>query len=148
MTTFPISGGCLCGSVRYTVSGPAHCVVHCHCSLCRRSYASLVGTGATIDRNQVKIDEGEENLTSFETPPGIHRQFCRTCGCSLLYYLDNLPDIVFYYPATLDGGAHPGHPEGSEHHVHVGSKANWESFEDSLPRHNEGLEKTMLMNNE
>ena len=96
----------------------------------------------------MKIDEGEENLTSFETPPGIHRQFCRTCGCSLLYYLDDLPDIVFYYPATLDGGVHPGHPEASEHHVHVGSKANWESFEDSLPRHDEGLEKTMLTSNE
>jgi len=29
---------------------------------------------------------------------------------------------LFYYPATLDGAVHPGHPEGSEHHVHVGSK--------------------------
>ena len=77
-----------------------------------------------------------------------HRQFCRTCGCSLFYYLDALPDILFYYPATLDGGVHPGHPEGTEHHVHVGSKAKWESFEDSLPRHNEELDQTMLTNNE
>jgi len=28
MTNFPISGGCLCGSIRYTVNGPADCVVH------------------------------------------------------------------------------------------------------------------------
>jgi hypothetical protein len=147
MTNFPVSGGCICGSVRYTVIGPAICVVHCHCSQCRRSHASLVGTGATIAKNQVLIDRGEANLATFEGPPGIQRQFCQTCGCSLFYFDNRLPEIMFYYPATLDDGAHPGHPEGAEHHVHVDSRADWEAFEDKLPRHAEGLDRSVLTNN-
>ena len=140
MTTFPVSGGCLCGSVRYTVSEPANCVVHCHCSLCRRSYGSLVGTGAIVERKYMKIEKGETNLTTYATPPEIQRRFCRTCGCSLFYYLDELPEKIFYYPATLDGGVHPGHPEGAEHHIHVGSKVTWEHFEDALPNYIEDME--------
>lgn len=138
MTTFPVSGECLCGSVRYTVSGPAHCVVHCHCSMCRRIYARLVGTGATIEQENMTIDKGEANLTTFEDS-GVRRQFCQTCGCSLFYFAEGLQGMMFYYPSTLDGGVHPGHPKGGEHHVFVGSKAEWESFEDNLPRHEEGV---------
>jgi len=139
MTNFPVSGGCICGSVRFTVNGPAICVVHCHCSMCRRSYASLVGTGATIEQKQVKIDQGKENLETYESPPGVRRQFCRACGCSLFYFDDRLPEMLYYFPATLDGGVHPGHPDGAEHHVFVESKADWEAFEDNLPRHSEGV---------
>ena len=148
MTTFPISGGCLCGGVRYTVSGSADCVVHCHCSQCRRSYASMIGTAATIEQKLVKIDEGEENLTTYEIPPRVRRQFCRTCGCSLFYFDKNFPEIMFYYPSTLDEGVHPGHSEGREHHVYVGSKADWEFFEDAMPRHKEGVGLAELSKNE
>ena len=146
MTTFPVFGGCICGSVRYTVNGPAHCVVHCHCSMCRRSYASLVGTGATIEQKQVKLDKGEEKLETYEAPPGIRRQFCRKCGCSLFYFDDSLPEMLYYFPATLDGGVHPGHPDGAEYHVFVESKADWEAFEDNLPRHSEGVGAAALSN--
>ncbi len=140
MTKFPVSGGCHCGSVRYRVQGPANCVVHCHCSNCRRSYASLVGTAAVIERAKIIIEKGESHLTTYATPPEVQRQFCQKCGCSLFYSLDALPDLVFYYPATLDGGIHPGHPEGAERHIYVGSKAEWEQFEDDLPKHTEGPE--------
>ena len=76
--------------------------------------------------------------------PGVRRQFCRTCGCSLFYFDKKFPEVMFYYPATLDDGVHPGHPEGNEHHVWVESKANWETFEDKLPRHKEGVGQAAL----
>ena len=138
MAKFPLQGGCLCGGVRYTVKGPAEYIVHCHCSECRRSYASLVGTGAIIDPALVSIDCGEPLLTMFEMPPGVQRQFCRTCGCSLFYRHFAYPTMMFYYPATLDGGAHPGHSADREHHIYVDSKAEWEDFSDHLPRDAEG----------
>jgi hypothetical protein len=139
MTKFPISGGCLCGNVRYSVSGPAHCVIHCHCSMCRRSYASLVGTGASIEQKYVNIDKGAGYLTTHEDSPGVSRQFCSKCGCSLFFFADSLKHMVVYFPATLDGGVHPGHPEGGEHHSFVGSKVSWEKFKDNLPRHQESI---------
>lgn len=145
MTTFPVFGGCLCGNVRYKITGAAHCIVHCHCSKCRRIYASLVGTGAIIEKKFVTIDKGEKNLTAYEDSR-VKRQFCSTCGCSLFYYSNSLQNMMFYYPATLDEGVHPGHPEGTEHHIFVGSKAEWEHFEDNLPRHDGSVGLAVLMN--
>ena len=46
---------------------------------------------------------------------------------------------MFYYPTTLGGGVNLGHPEEGEHHLSIGSKAEWASFEDNLPRHEEGV---------
>lgn len=145
MTTFPIFGGCLCGQVRYAVGGPARCVLHCHCSQCRLSHASLMGVSATIDRDLFRVTAGAQSLTSFEHPPGNHRKFCSACGSSLFYVSDDLPDILFYFPATLDGGAHPGHAEGAENHIYVASKAPWESVEPRLPRHDHGVDRSVLM---
>ncbi|MFC1560360.1 GFA family protein [Pseudomonadota bacterium] len=144
MTSFPIFGGCICEGVRYKINGPPRHVVHCHCSQCRRSYASLVGTGATIEHEQIEIVKGKENLSTYELSPMVRRQFCKNCGCSILYYDDSFPEVVFYYPATLDNGIHPGHAEGDEHHVFLDSKASWEGFEDNLPKHAEGSENASL----
>lgn len=134
MAKFPLRGG----GLRYTVEGPVEYIVHCHGSECRRSYASLVGTGAIIDPELVSIDCGESQLTVFEKPPGVKRQFCRSCGCSLFYFHFAYPSMIFYYPATLDGGAHPGPAVDREHHIYVDSKAEWEAFNDGLPRDAEG----------
>ena len=139
MKNFTVSGGCLCGSVRYTVTNPASCIVHCHCSRCRKGHAGLVTSCAIVNSDDLSIDRGEEDLTTYTFPPEVHRKFCRKCGCSLLYYMDKTPEKVLYYPATLDEDAHPGHPEGSEHHIYVASKAEWEVFETSLPWHEEDM---------
>ena len=146
MTSFPIFGGCICEEVRYEVKGPARCVVHCHCSQCRRSYASLVGTGATIESDQIEIIKGKDHLTTYKFSSEVRRQFCKKCGCSILYYDDRFPGVVFYFPSTLDDGIHPGHPEDNEHHVHINSKATWENFEDNLPRHPNNVAKGALEN--
>jgi hypothetical protein len=140
MNTFSVSGGCLCGSVRYTVNKAAKCVIHCHCSRCRKGHASLTTSCAIVNCGDLTIDQGSDNLITFTQQPEVQRKFCRTCGCSLLYYEDELPDKVFYYPATLDEGIHPGHPKGSEHHIYVDSKAEWELFETSLPWHDEDMD--------
>lgn len=144
MNSYPIYGGCICDGVRYKVSGPASCVVHCHCSQCRRSYASLVGTGATIEKDHIEVIEGLENLTTYEFSAEVRRQFCKKCGCSILYYDDRFPGLVFYYPSTLDDGKHPGHPKDNEHHVFVDSKAKWEEFDDDLPKHATGIGEAYL----
>ena len=35
------TGGCLCGSVRYEVTGPLRDVVECHCAMCRRTHGHV-----------------------------------------------------------------------------------------------------------
>jgi len=136
MTDFPIRGGCHCGAVRYTLLAPALSVQHCHCSLCRKRYGVLSAQGAVVARSSLGI-EGEDNLTSYVGSPGYRTQFCRTCGCPLFAYEESEKTVMYFAPATLDGGKHPGHPADKECHIHVGSKAEWERISDGLPQYTE-----------
>ncbi len=133
MTDFPISGGCQCGAVRYTVQAPPTDVAHCHCAMCCKTNGSLFWTGATIAAEHLTI-EGKESLTSYQSSPGLVRQFCRTCGCTLFGRPLDAPETIYFTPATLDGGVHPGHPPGSEAHYYVGSKVAWKEITDDLPQ--------------
>ena len=42
---------------------------------------------------------------------------------------------MYFSPATIDGGLHPGHPPDKESHIYVGSKAEWERLADDLPKY-------------
>lgn len=135
MTSFPIQGGCHCRAVRYKLLAPALSVQHCHCERCRKLYGSLSANGAVIARGDLRIDSGRENLTTYRSSPSFANEFCKTCGCLLFAYEDGEPDVMYFSPATLDGGVHPGHPDGKESHIYVGSKAEWERIADDLPKY-------------
>jgi hypothetical protein len=47
VTGLPLTGGCLCGGVRYEVSEPLVVAGYCHCARCRRR------TGAAAYRRPV-----------------------------------------------------------------------------------------------
>ena len=53
------TGGCVCGAVRYRVTGrPAFGVV-CHCKFCQRRLASAFAMVAQFDEKNVEITQGE-----------------------------------------------------------------------------------------
>jgi len=93
-----------------------------------------MATGAVIERTSLQI-EGAGNLTTYLKSPGYRTQFCRTCGCPLFAYEDSELKLMYFAPATLDGGKHPGHPADKECHIYVGSKAEWERIADGLPQY-------------
>ncbi|MBL9046061.1 MAG: GFA family protein [Tabrizicola sp.] len=134
MSEFPKHGGCHCGAVRYQVLAPPLSVQHCHCSQCRRGFATLSAQGAVIPRKDIRIT-GEAALTRYRTSASFEYRFCMTCGSRIFAYEDSEPDLMYFMPATLDGGAHPGHPADKESHIHVGSKAVWEHIADDLPKY-------------
>lgn len=77
-------GRCLCGAVRYRVSGPLRGVINCYCTQCQRAH----GTGAAYTQASnanlhVTKDGG---LKWFRSSDGVRRGFCRTCGSNLFWY--------------------------------------------------------------
>ena len=40
------TGACLCGGVRYAVTGPLRDVVLCHCAMCRRTHGHVAADTA------------------------------------------------------------------------------------------------------
>lgn len=136
MARFPAEGGCLCGAVRYRLLAPAISVQHCHCSICRKSSGQLSASGAVVRREDIAAS-GADNLSVYYTSASFSRQFCRTCGCYLFAYEDSEPELMYFAPATLDGGVHPGHPPGKEAHIYTGSKAEWDRIPEGLPQFEE-----------
>ncbi len=134
MTDFAISGGCECGAVRYSVHGPARETYHCHCTICQKLHGAVFGTYSNLPREQLTIDKGADNLTTYDSSPDTHKQFCRTCGCLLFAIVDADPQFMWYTSATLDGGANPGHPPETLRHIFVRSKIPWYEITDDLPQ--------------
>ncbi|MEZ5790362.1 MAG: GFA family protein [Nitratireductor sp.] len=76
-------GSCLCGTVKYTVSGELRAVTYCHCSQCRKQTGLYYATTAAADSDLVI--EGGENITWFAASQHARRGFCGTCGSALFW---------------------------------------------------------------
>lgn len=135
---FQCEAGCLCGAVRLRMSDAARETYHCHCSMCRKASGSLFQTFSAYPRASLAYLAGKENLARYQSSPGVTRWFCRSCGCQLLCEVDALPDLIYLNSGAIDGGAHPGHPQATERHIFVGSKAPWLAISDGLPQFPEG----------
>ena len=77
------TGGCLCGTIRYTVRGPLRGILLCHCGQCRRWHGHL-GASTSAARAHVTL-EGAEALVWFASSARGRRGFCATCGSSLFF---------------------------------------------------------------
>lgn len=82
------SGGCLCGAVRYTVSGAPIRVGLCHCETCQKNTGAPYFAFAVFPSGQVTIDGTLEDVFA----PKIARQFCPDCG-SLIALQDEPGEI-------------------------------------------------------
>jgi hypothetical protein len=76
------TGGCLCGAVRYAVSGPLRDVVICHCSRCLRTHGHAAAYSACVRSDLALVNS--EGLGWYEADDRA-RGFCRRCGASLFW---------------------------------------------------------------
>lgn len=77
------TGGCLCGAVRYRVTGALRDVLLCHCEQCRRTSGYQVAA-TRAQRADVSL-EADAGLRWYESSPGVYRGFCGECGSSLFW---------------------------------------------------------------
>src|SRR5919201_2326820 len=103
MTSNEVHGGCLCGTVRFTVTTPTLFCGHCHCSMCRRNHGAAYVTWIALLRSQLSIESGAEQLTRYESSEHGSRSFCSRCGSSLFCVSSLHPDIVDIPLANMDG---------------------------------------------
>ena len=127
----PLSGGCRCGAVRYTVPDAFVYALNCHCSRCRRATGSAFKPFGGIERPHVRLTSGDDRLLVVGLGD-CHDVRCGACG-SLLYSIvrEGLWAHVAY--GTLDE-APSLRPTA---HIQVASKAPWFDITDGLPQHAE-----------
>ncbi len=78
-----ITGSCLCGAVRFEVTGELSSPSACHCSQCRKQSGHFWAS-ANAPRDAVRI-EGEEKLRWYQASPEVRRGFCADCGGYLFW---------------------------------------------------------------
>jgi hypothetical protein len=124
-----LTGGCLCGAVRYTVADEFLYAANCHCSDCRRATGSAFKPFAGIEREKLVLTKGEDELNLFGDDVG-HDVHCKRCG-SLLYSVVRDGAFVHVAMGTLidDPTIRP------REHIFVGSKAPWYTISDDLPQY-------------
>jgi len=131
-----ITGGCLCGGVRYEVRGSFLRAGHCHCSRCRRHSGAAVSTQGRVRREDFLLLSGTD-LVRVYTPPdgGAVKAFCSTCGSSLFGGTWPAGPEVSIRLGSVDGdpGIRP------QHRTFVASMAPWDEIHDDLPRYDEAL---------
>jgi hypothetical protein len=128
-----IRGSCLCGAVKYEVSGPFAEVHHCHCSRCRKAHGAAFSTYAQAERSALRFTAGENRIRRYRSSSPVERAFCGECGSNLLFLFDGFPDAVWIAAGTFDDD--PG--QRPDAHIFVGSKASWHDITDGLPQHDE-----------
>ncbi|HEY3801208.1 MAG TPA: GFA family protein [Kofleriaceae bacterium] len=122
-----MTGRCLCGAVRYEVTGEPTRVTYCHCSRCRRWHGH-VGAWTAVDRSGVRLTE--DRGLAWYASGYVKRGFCRECGSSLLWDEDGEAKLGIC-TGTLDP------PTGlvSKAHIYVASKGDYyELADDGLER--------------
>lgn len=79
----PVTGGCLCGEIRYQISEPAQDTVICHCRMCQRFSGAAFSVGSIYATNAVNFTKGAPKF--YKSSPFAERGFCPDCGSSLVF---------------------------------------------------------------
>jgi len=117
-------GGCLCGAVRYRVTGPLRAVLACHCQQCRKTSGHHVAATAA-PRDAVAI---EGAVTWYASSAQARRGFCGTCGSNLFW--DGGDADLSIFAGTLNG------PTGlrTSGHIYCADKGDYYTLTDGLPQ--------------
>ena len=79
-----VTGGCLCGGVRFELTRPAQAAGYCHCTRCQRRTGTAASAQARIDARTFRLLAGEELVGAGGRPDGgFEKCFCRECGAHL-----------------------------------------------------------------
>jgi hypothetical protein len=99
----PITGGCLCGKVRYTFSAHPIFSGNCHCRDCQKSSGSAYTPALFVPENAVNVS-GQVQYFTINADSGrtVSRGFCPNCGSQLFSQLELLPDMLGIRAGSLD----------------------------------------------
>lgn len=134
MPELALTGGCLCGGVRFEVSEPLVSAAYCHCTRCQRRSGTAASASARIAPRSLRIVAGEELIRSFDPPDGFSKVFCSGCGGHLWSQSPDDPEVKSIRLGAFDGdpGIRPSY------RAFVAYAAPWEPIpDDGLPRYAE-----------
>ena len=130
MPELPLTGGCLCGGVRFEIDEAPESASYCHCTRCQRRTGTAVSAQARVPAGALRVVQGEQLVREWAPPDGWPKCFCSACG-SALWSHDPQGTVlgVRLGACDSDAGGRPAYRQ------YVAYAAAWEEIpDDGLPR--------------
>ena len=124
----PVTGGCLCGAVRWQADAAPEWVATCHCRKCRKALGGIFGVFAAFPLDTFRYTKGVPRY--YHSSAWAKRGFCADCGTSLDFWLidDQVPAI------TLGSFDRPEDWPPDLYHTGIEGKVTWHKIADDLPQ--------------
>ena len=94
-------GGCLCGSIRYSISGSPTFPHYCTCRMCQKWSGAPVVAWADFPLAALVWDGPGGPPATYRSSPEVQRGFCSTCG-GTIFALDDGSSTICITLSTLD----------------------------------------------
>ncbi|MEQ6247441.1 GFA family protein [Sulfitobacter sp. HNIBRBA3233] len=119
----PITGQCLCGVVKFRISGKFESFFLCHCARCRKGSGSAHSANLFSSTASLTWVSGAQNVKTFRLSGGRHmRSFCADCGSALP--LPQPEEGLLVVPA---GSLESGIDRRPDAHICWASRAEWDT---------------------
>lgn len=125
-----LSGGCLCGAVRYEIEGEPMMTGHCHCLDCQKASGAGHATHAFYADTAVRISGRLSEYSGVaDSGAQVTRSFCPTCGSWLFARSSGMPGGMTICVGTLD------EPDKASMQMRVYDKRrrSWDVVDPELP---------------
>jgi hypothetical protein len=134
-----LTGGCLCGGVRFEVTEEPTGFTYCHCRRCQRRTGTAASAQARVAPESVRFLQGEELVKGWQPPDdGWEKCFCASCGSQLF---SKKRDGTIW--SVRLGAFDDPPPLQAKHRQYVAYAANWEPIpDDGIPHYDEAAPKS------
>ena len=137
-------GGCVCGSVRYRISGLPLRATICHCTWCQRRTGSAFGVELVFEKDQVLFHSDSLSVyrkISDVSGRWLDQHFCNICGANIGLTLEAVPSIQSISVGSLDDQNWSELRGLGKRHVFVRSARQWSVIPDDVEQYEEHFRK-------
>lgn len=128
----PITGGCVCGAVRYEITAEPLLMLKCHCRDCQRVTGGPYVPAVVVPYRAFRVRQGEIRRFATESENGGRnlRGFCPACGSRLTGAEDAERGVIGVVASSLDD---PGifRPKFD---MYVEDAQPWDPMDSSTPK--------------
>lgn len=126
-----VTGGCLCGALRYRISAQPLLTRVCWCRLCQYLAAGSGSVNVCFPSQALTLEGKLSDFRSVADSGNImHRSFCPVCGTQVLSASEARPHLVFVRAGTLDD-SEVAKPSAT---IWISQAPSWACINQDLPR--------------
>jgi hypothetical protein len=128
----PVTGGCLCGRVRFRIDARPLAMRLCWCRLCQYLAAGNATVNLVFPRDAITIEGELKDYPSVaESGRRMHRRFCPNCGTQLFSEAEERPHLIIVRNGALDDTALMK-PDAT---IWTSQAPEWAWIDEALPQH-------------